>query len=50
MKESYVITPERYGTVDDYMELLIQYSMISLFGIMFPMCFFIAFIWNALEL
>lgn len=50
MKESYVITPERYGTVDDYMEITLQYSMLSLFGMTFPMCFFIAFLWNVLEL
>lgn len=49
-KESYVISPERYGTVDDYMEILLQYSMLCLFGMQFPMCFAIAFIWNALEL
>ncbi|CAD8106362.1 unnamed protein product [Paramecium primaurelia] len=49
-KESYVISPERYGTVDEYMEITLQYSMLVLFGTTFPLCFFIAFIWNVVEL
>jgi Calcium-activated chloride channel len=49
-KDSYVITPEHYGTVDDYMEILIQYTMLTLFGATFPMSYFLAFIWNVFEL
>lgn len=50
IKESYVISPERYGTVDDYMEIILQYSLLALFGMSFPMSLFIAFLWNVLEL
>lgn len=50
MKESYVVSPERYGTVDDYMEITLQYSMLVLFGMTYPLCFIIAFFWNVLEL
>ena len=50
IKESYQISPERYGTVNDYMEITVQYSMLALFGTMYPLAFLISFVWNLLEL
>ncbi|CAD8182922.1 unnamed protein product [Paramecium pentaurelia] len=49
-KESYVISPERYGTVDDFMEIAIQHSMLVLFGTTFPLSYMIAFLRSLLEL
>ena len=49
-KASYVISPERYGTVDDFMEIAIQHSMLVLFGTTFPLSYMIAFLRSLLEL
>jgi anoctamin-10 len=39
-----------YGTVEEYLEMAIQFSMVSLFGMTFPFSFIIAFIWNVGEI
>jgi len=39
-----------YGTVDEYLEMCIQFSLLSLFGMIFPLSFIIAFIWDVMEL
>lgn len=41
---------DRYGTVDDYMEIIIQAGLLALFGPLFPAAMFVGFIWNILEL
>lgn len=41
---------DRYGTVDDYMEIIIQTGLLALFGPLFPASIFVAFIWNVIEL
>jgi hypothetical protein len=38
------------GTVDDTLEIILQFGLLCVFGMSFSICFFIAFIWNALEL
>ena len=45
-----MISQDHYGTVDDYMEIIIQFGFISLFGMTFPLCFLISFVLNILEL
>lgn len=48
--EPYQTNPEIDGTVSDYMELFIQYSFLNLFGLAFPLSFFLAFLSNVLEI
>lgn len=50
MKECYMESAEIYGTEEDYIEITLQYSLLILFGIAFPLGFFIAIVWNMLEL
>lgn len=42
--------PDLDGTVGDYLEMIVLYSFLSLFGLAFPMSFFLAFINCVLEL
>ena len=48
--EPYQTNPEIDGTVADYMELFIQYSFLNLFGLAFPLSFFLAFLSNIMEI
>lgn len=41
---------DRYGTVDDYMEIINQAGLLALFGPLFPASMFVGFIWNILEM
>ena len=41
---------DKYGTVDDYLEINLQFCLLVLFGIVFPLGFLVALIWNILEL
>ncbi len=36
--------------MDEYLEITIQFSLLVLFGISFPLAYFIAFVWNISEL
>ncbi|CAD8208434.1 unnamed protein product [Paramecium octaurelia] len=49
-KDSYFKSVDRYGTVDDYMEIIIQSGLLGLFAPLFPASMFIGFVWNALEM
>ena len=42
----YLTNEEVDGTVGDYMELMVQFSFLSLFSLAFPMAYFIAFLNN----
>ena len=44
MMAPYETNPEVDGTVGDYLEVIMLYSFLALFGLAFPMAFFIAFI------
>ncbi|KAL4509164.1 hypothetical protein ABPG72_018095 [Tetrahymena utriculariae] len=48
--ESYTTNREIDGTVSDYMELVIQFAFLSLFGLAFPTSFLLAFVNNILEI
>lgn len=48
--EAYQTNFEVDGTVADYMELVIQYSFLNLFGLAFPASYFLAFLSNVLEI
>jgi hypothetical protein len=48
--ESYQTNAEVDGTVADYMEMVIQYSFLTLFGLAFPLSYFLAFLSNVLEI
>ncbi|CAD8200754.1 unnamed protein product [Paramecium pentaurelia] len=48
--EPYQTNEEVDGSVNDYMELAIQFSYLSLFGLAFPACYILAFIQNVLKL
>lgn len=50
MKSSYAVNLEVDGTVEDYMELMIQFGYLSLFAISFPISYLLAFITNCLEI
>ncbi|EGR30499.1 hypothetical protein IMG5_130500 [Ichthyophthirius multifiliis] len=50
LKEPYSVSADIYGTVNEYQEICIQFSLLSIFGIVFPIGFIIAFIWNVMEL
>ncbi|CAD8046948.1 unnamed protein product [Paramecium primaurelia] len=41
---------ERYGTMQDYMELFVLISFLSIFGYTFPFCFFILWISNIMQI
>lgn len=45
-----MINAEVDGTVADYMELIIQYAFLTLFGLSFPLGFLLAFIQNIIEI
>ncbi|KAL4508263.1 hypothetical protein ABPG72_003567 [Tetrahymena utriculariae] len=49
-KESYSESADIYGTVDEYLEICLQFSLLTMFGMIFPLSFWIAFIWNVIEL
>lgn len=49
-KESYVKSSDRYGTVDDYMEICIQLALLALYGTLYPMSYFVGLVWNILEM
>ncbi|CAD8175924.1 unnamed protein product [Paramecium octaurelia] len=49
-RQSYAISPERYGTLEDYMEILILYSLLIIFGYSFPLSFFLLWSFNILQL
>ncbi|KRX07124.1 hypothetical protein PPERSA_09338 [Pseudocohnilembus persalinus] len=46
----YLINEEVDGTLEDYMELAIQFSFLALFGLAFPSSFIMAFISNIFEI
>ncbi len=48
--EEYASNDEIDGTLGDYMELIIQFGFLVLFGIAFPASFFLAFINNVFEI
>ncbi|KAL4480086.1 hypothetical protein ABPG74_020602 [Tetrahymena malaccensis] len=48
--EPYTTNREIDGTVSDYMELVIQFAFLSLFGLAFPTSFLLAFVNNILEI
>lgn len=35
--------------MDEYLEMTIQFSLLILFGLAFPLCFTIAFVWDVTE-
>lgn len=50
MKSAYAVNLEVDGTVEDYMELMIQFGYLCLFAISFPIAYLLAFITNCVEL
>ncbi|CAD8121664.1 unnamed protein product [Paramecium sonneborni] len=48
--EPYQTNEEVDGSVNDYMELVIQFSYLSLFGLAFPACYILAFVQNIVKL
>ncbi|EGR33655.1 hypothetical protein IMG5_047010 [Ichthyophthirius multifiliis] len=50
LQEPYMTNNDLDGTVADYLELVIQFSFLTIFGLSFPLCFFIAFVVNILEI
>ena len=48
--DPYATNEEVDGTVGDYMELIIQFSFLALFGLAFPLAFMIAFFTNVAEI
>jgi hypothetical protein len=48
--EPYQTNDEVDGTVGDYLEIVILYSFLSLFGLAFPMGFFLAFLNCVMEM
>jgi hypothetical protein len=48
--EPYQTNEEVDGTVGDYMELVIQFSFLNLFGLAFPLSYMLAFITNVAEI
>ncbi|CAD8105641.1 unnamed protein product [Paramecium primaurelia] len=48
--EPYQTNEEVDGTVNDYMELVIQFSYLALFGLAFPSCYILAFVSNIIEI
>ena len=48
--QGYATNDEVDGTVDDYMELVIQFSFLTLFGLAFPVSFLLAFVTNVAEI
>lgn len=49
-KDNYQESPDVYGTVNDYLEIILQYALLILFGQGFPLVFLLAFAWNVMEL
>lgn len=43
LRESYAKSQERYGTMEDYMEVFIFNTLLSIFGYSFPFSFM--FVW-----
>lgn len=50
MKTDYHPALEIDGTVEDYMEMVIQFGFLNLFGICFPLAFFLAFLNDIAEI
>ena len=50
MKSTYAVNLEVDGTVEDYMELMIQFGYLCLFAISFPISYLLALITNCLEI
>lgn len=50
MKGDYHPCLEKDGTIDDYMELVIQFGFLNLFGVCFPLAFLLAFINDVVEI
>jgi anoctamin-10 len=50
LKEPYQTNEEVDGLVGDYLELVLQFSFLMLFGLSFPLSYFIAFANNILEI
>ncbi|CAD8202207.1 unnamed protein product [Paramecium octaurelia] len=48
--DPYQTNEEVDGSVNDYMELAIQFSYLSLFGLAFPACYILAFVQNVVKL
>ena len=49
-REPYMTNEEVDGTVNDYMELVVQFSFLTLFGVSFPLCYLLAFLTNITEI
>ena len=50
MKQNYHPSQEIDGTVDDYMEMIMQFGFLNLFGMSFPLAFTLAFINDIAEI
>lgn len=48
--DPYIMNDDLDGTVGDYLQLIIKFSFLTLFGIAFPPTFAIAFINNSTEM
>lgn len=44
------LTDKFESTVNDYMELIIQFGFLTLFGLAFPLIFIVAYIFNLFEI
>jgi anoctamin-10 len=48
--ENYQVSIELDGTIQDYMELMIQYGFLAMFSLAFPLAFLLAFVNNIIEI
>ncbi|CAD8131835.1 unnamed protein product [Paramecium octaurelia] len=49
-RRSYAISQERYGTLEDYMEIFLQNTLLSIFGYSFPFSFFLLWVQNIAQM
>ncbi|CAD8055651.1 unnamed protein product [Paramecium sonneborni] len=49
-RKSYAISQERYGTLEDYMEIFLQNTLLSIFGYSFPFSFFLLWVQNIAQM
>ncbi|CAD8057339.1 unnamed protein product [Paramecium sonneborni] len=49
-RQSYAISQERYGTLEDYMEIFLQNTLLSIFGYSFPFSFFLLWVQNIAQM
>ncbi|CAD8140605.1 unnamed protein product [Paramecium pentaurelia] len=49
-RQNYAKSQERYGTLEDYMEIFLQNTLLSIFGYTFPFSFFLLWVQNIAQM